>query len=155
MYLPDGIELVYDNNISAYALGVGALSSNKHIAFAEFTDDKFYRVLCYSISNTAFSAKEGQVLVAILKVSDNMCVGSYPVLLKNIEITKADGFNSPFLESYESTINITEPSATQVIETKETSSKLKGIYNIAGQKVNSLHEGQIGIKDGIKIVKSK
>lgn len=155
MYLPDGVELVYDNNKSAYAMGVGALSNNKHIAIAELADDQYYRVLCYSTNNSAFSAKDGQVLVAKLKVSDYVSAGSYPVILKNIEITKANGFNSPFVESLESTINIMDPSAIQEIEANDPSNTLKGTYTIAGQKVNSLHEGQIGIKDGIKIVKSK
>lgn len=155
MYLPDGVELVYDNNNSAYALGVGALSNKKHIVVAELADGQYYRVLCYSINNSAFSAKEGQALVAKLKVSGDVSAGTYPVVLKNIEITKADGFNSPFVESLESTINIMDPAAIQEIEVNAPSNTLKGTYTIAGQKVNSLHEGQIGIKDGIKIVKSK
>lgn len=156
LVLPEGVEIVWDKDYDDYALEVGSLTTYRaHTIKAKIQPDGSYRVLCSNTDNKTFKGRQGEVAVMTLKTT-TATAGTYPLILKNIEITKEGGLNSPRVALYETSMTISSSTGvedvTEEAEAAENTAKRKGIYNLAGQQVNKLHLGELGIQDGIKVI---
>ncbi len=80
------------------------VSGNKHIVSAASRKDGSCRVLCYSLQNTGFTSSNGSAAEIRVKVGSTVAAGSYPVVLKNVEITTAGGLKVERLKTVTTTL---------------------------------------------------
>ena len=89
--LPEGIEVVTDDDYYLIDLG-SRTNTRKHVSpEASVQEDGSLRVLTYSNKNELFKGESGDVLVITVKAADNLDDGCYELKLKNIVLSRADG----------------------------------------------------------------
>lgn len=104
MVLPDGVEIAWNTSYNDYAIEVGSLTTYRaHTIKAKKQADGSYRILCGNADNKTFTGHQGEVAIITLKIS-TATPGTYPLILKNIEIAKEGGINSPKVSQYEASL---------------------------------------------------
>lgn len=113
LVLPDGITIARD----ADGRGLVRLSTERTTASrtdlfrcAEQTDGSM-RVLCGSTTNECFSGTEGEVCTVELNIAEDMVEGDYPIILKNIVLSKLDGSTAKH-DRIESTLTVSNAVVT-------------------------------------------
>ena len=95
VYLPDGVtaawELDEDGNRS-YLMGVneGRTTTQRHALQSAEQPDGCLRILCNSVMNYSISGNEGEVAYLMVDIDPDMEEGTYPLILRNIEVTDAN-----------------------------------------------------------------
>lgn len=91
--LPEGITAVQDEDgFYDITLSTDRTTSAKTNTFdSSLMSDGSIRVLAASTRNYAFSGNDGEVCKIKLNVSEDLPAGDYPIVLKNIELTNAQG----------------------------------------------------------------
>ena len=102
--LPEGITLSGEPS-SAITSG-SVVNVNKHVMMAAQRKDGSCRVLCYSLQNSSLMSSNGSAATIKVKVNPILPTGSYPVVLKNVEITNADGLRVQRMEAVNTTITV-------------------------------------------------
>ncbi|MBP3843484.1 MAG: hypothetical protein J6E29_07615 [Prevotella sp.] len=152
LFLPEG---VYLNSDASKAISGGSLLTKKHVADAAWLKSGACRVICYSLSNEALKQSQGTAAIIHVDVDSKMKPGSYPVVLRNVEIAQANGRKSRRISEVRTTLTIVPNSdlPTDINQVEAISTiQNDGIYNLSGQKVDKLQPGQIGIVKGKKII---
>ena len=92
MYLPDGVSIAMNESGELdVSLNKQRKKANHHLS-AERLENEYYRFVCFSMTNSAFSGQEGPIVDIKLKTDsplpyDKTLTGS----IENIILTKADG----------------------------------------------------------------
>lgn len=91
--LPEGITAEQDEDgFYDITLSTERTTAAKTNTFdSSLMSDGSIRVLAASTRNNAFSGNDGEVCIIKLNVSEDLPAGEYPVILKNIELTNAQG----------------------------------------------------------------
>lgn len=91
--LPEGINAVQDEDgFYDITLSTERTTAAKTNTFdSSLMSDGSIRVLAASTRNYAFSGNDGEVCIIKLNVSEDLPAGDYPIFLKNIELTNAQG----------------------------------------------------------------
>lgn len=91
--LTEGISAVQDEDgFYDITLSTERTTAAKTNTFdSSLMSDGSIRVLAASTRNYAFSGNDGEVCIIKLKVSEDLPAGEYPIILKNIELTNAQG----------------------------------------------------------------
>lgn len=91
--LPEGITAVQDEDgFYDITLSTERTTATKTNTFdSSLMSDGSIRVLAASTRNYAFSGNDGEVCKIKLNVSEDLPAGDYPIILKNIELTNAQG----------------------------------------------------------------
>lgn len=91
--LPEGITAVQDEDgFYDITLSTERTTAAKTNTFdSSLMSDGSIRVLAASTRNYAFSGNDGEVCKIKLNVSEDLPAGEYPIILKNIELTNAQG----------------------------------------------------------------
>ena len=101
VYLPNGVTAAKNEN-GRYQMDVSSeRNTTGQIDYSKCTylqSDDCLRFLCYSSENYTFSDNEGEVAYLIVDIDPNIEEGTYPLILKNIEIT--DGNLNAHLVTY-------------------------------------------------------
>ena len=87
LYLPEGVE-VLKNGEGDYQIDLKRTSASEHSVVARQMEDGALRIVCGSMSGTAFSDNDGEVLA--LQIRCELEKGSYMVGLRNIILTNPD-----------------------------------------------------------------
>lgn len=91
--LPEGITVVQDEDgFYDITLSTERTTAAKTNTFdSSLMSDGSIRVLAASTRNYPFSGNDGEVCIIKLNVSEDLPAGGYPIILKNIELTNAQG----------------------------------------------------------------
>ncbi len=88
LYLPDGMEMTYDeDDIENILLSTARTTERRHEITSQQIAANVWRVICYSKNNSTFEGNEGEVCTITVKPSADMANGSCPVIFKNITTT--------------------------------------------------------------------
>lgn len=82
--LPEGVSAVTDANGQCTASLASRTTAQKHTLMCAPQKDGTVRVLCYSLTNAAFSLTDGEVLNLKLKVASTVSSGVRSITLRNI-----------------------------------------------------------------------
>ena len=85
VYLPSGLEFKSNNN--GYFIENDRIENSKHNLMCAKQDEGFYRILCYSKSNTNIKGNIG-VLFYVTIVANNTFEGKGELIIKDIVLTK-------------------------------------------------------------------
>lgn len=108
LVLPEGITVAEDED----GLPLVALSTERTTAIrtnvfdCNYQADGSLRILCNSTKGIAFSDYDGEVALVTLNISEELTAGDYPITLKNIVITDAQGAYKKKVEATESVLKI-------------------------------------------------
>lgn len=152
LVLPEGISL---SGNTAAAVRKAELETNQHQLVAAWLKSGACRVICYSLSNDQLKKMNGDAALIDIDVDAKLSPGTYPVILRNVEIAQENGQKSKKLSEVQTTITIQNgdvPTIIELTETKENTTD-DATYNLLGQKVKELRRGQIGVKKGKKTIK--
>ena len=150
LYLPTGVTV--DGDVST-AIRKSEMETSSHQIYAAWMKSGACRVICYSSSNTKLKSKEGEVAVIDIKVDGNVQPGTYPVILRNVEIARVDGRASTKLTKIQTSINIENNAPTDILQAGDGQSDGNdATYHLLGQKVKKVRRGQIGIRRGKKTI---
>ena len=151
LYLPAGITLDGDESTAIRKAG---LETSSHQLYAAWMKSGACRVICYSSANTKLKTKEGDAAVIDIKVDSSVKPGTYPIILRSVEIARVDGRASSKVSKVQTSIVIqpenNTPTDIQLAGTDQSSDD--ATYNLLGQKVKKLRRGQIGVKKGKKTI---
>ena len=88
LYLPDGMEMTYDeDDIENILLSTARTTERRHEITSQQIAANVWRIICYSKNNSTFEGNEGEVCTITVKPSADMANGGYPVIFKNITTT--------------------------------------------------------------------
>ena len=147
LYLPEGIEVVNDNE--GYLIGLGSRTDlrNHNRPEAALQRDGSMRVLCYSDKAETFFGHSGDVIRLTLKASDTLSPGTYSLGLKNVELARPDMTNarpqaftaSVSVNGYATGIGSLEAEAERGevydLNGRWVQQPAKGVYVINGKKI--------------------
>lgn len=154
LYLPKGVTLAEEPSL---AISPGSIINVKqHIFDTALLRNGACRVLCYSFQNKGFTSNSGDIASINITVDSNLPNGVYPIILKNVEVTKSNGLQSKKEKEVEALLSITDDDLDDItpVEVDKTIND-KVIYNLMGIRVKKLYPGQIGIINGKKIIVNK
>lgn len=108
LVLPEGITVAEDEDgLPLVALSTERTTPAKTNVFdCDYQADGSLRILCNSTKGIAFTGNDGEVALVTLNISEEMTAGDYPIILKNIVITDAQGTNKKKVEATESVLKI-------------------------------------------------
>ena len=147
--LPEGITLAASPDAAVTSGSI--VNGKKHTMNSATLKSGACRVLCYSLQNSTFQSSHGSVAEIAVKVASTLSAGEYPVVLKNVEITNADGKTSRKLESVTTTLTVSDK-VVGIAEAETPAASNGSLYNVSGQKVQTLRPGQIGVRKGKKVL---
>lgn len=153
LFLPEGVTV---NGKESSAIRKSELETNNHNLYSAWMKSGGCRVICYSLNNTYLKSKEGEAAVIDIKVDGNLAPGTYPVILRNVEMARTNGLSSIKLSEVQTTLTVRDGSVPTEIEMVEAEADAGGAtYNLLGQKVKKLRRGQIGIRRGKKVIEKE
>lgn len=153
LYLPNGITMDGDESV---AIRKGGMTTGQHQLSAAWMKNGACRVICYSLDNSKLKSKLGDAAVIDIKISGNLQPGTYPVILRNVEMARIDGKASTKFSKVQTSLIVqpegSVPTDIEMAETEEGTTN-DATYNLLGQKVKKLRRGQIGVRKGKKTIK--
>ena len=154
LILPAGITL---NGDESSAIRKGELGTTSHQLDAAWLKSGACRVICYSTNNAKLKLQEGDAAVIDIKVDASVKAGTYPVVLRNVEIARINGYTSFKLGKVQTSITVAPKSdiPTGIEQAGTDQSGDDATYNVLGQKVKKLRRGQIGIRRGKKVIENE
>lgn len=151
LFLPEGVTLAEESSL---AISPGSIIDVKqHIFDTAILRNGACRVLCYSFQNKSFTLNSGDIASIKIIVDSNLPNGIYPIILKNVEVTRSNGLQCKKENEIEGLLSITDEDLDDItpVEVDKTINN-RVIYNLMGIRVKKLYPGQIGIIDGKKII---
>lgn len=148
VYLPSGLEFKSNNN--GYFIENDRIENSKHNLMCAKQDEGFYRILCYSKSNTNIKGNIG-VLFYVTIVANNTFEGKGELIIKDIVLTKDDGteYNpkqtTAIVHDYMTSVDVT-------LADVDTNAEYYNLQGVKVAKVN-LTQGIYIKKKGGKAVK--
>ena len=117
MYLPEGITVAKSNKGKIQ----GSLNEDRlpdedehTLTFSEQPDGAI-RFLCSSQYDETFTGNDGEIVILKVNVADDVTIGDYSILLKNIKLTETDISKFYTTEQIESTVTVEYGEATAII----------------------------------------
>lgn len=103
LYLPNGVSVARgDDGLPLVTLSEERTTTRHTDYFnSAFTEDGALRVLCTSTGGYAFYGDDGEVAKIVVDVPEDMALGEYSLVLRNITVTdiSSDGYDTDYLES--------------------------------------------------------
>lgn len=103
IYLPTGMSFATDEDglYTTYLSTERTTSAKTNYFDAIVQPDGALRILCSSTKGYAFSGSDGEVATIGINIEDNVKDGTYPILLKNIEMSDMDAnpYKVPMIQS--------------------------------------------------------
>jgi hypothetical protein len=148
LYLPQGIEIVYDAEEEEYAVALSDLHHKKHACeVTKASDGAMMLVMSGGTKTYEMSGNSGDLCAITLKAADTFS-GSATVDVKKIRISDKSGVA---YSQDDASFTITE-GGTDGISSINADEQFGGaIYNLAGQKVSKAQKG-VFIQNGRKVV---
>ncbi len=148
LYLPEGMEVVNDNE--GYLIGLGSRTDlrNHNRPEAALQKDGAVRVLCYSDKAETFFGHSGDVMKLTLKASDTLSPGIYSLGLKNVELARPDMTND---RPQASTASVSVNGNATGIGSLEAEAERGAIYDMNGRPVQQPAKG-VYIINGKKVM---
>ena len=148
--LPAGVTI--DGDVSG-AIRKSELETSNHQLYAAWMKSGACRVICYSSGNDKLKSRDGEAAVIDINVDASVKPGTYPIILRNVEIARVDGKASSKLSKVQTTLTVQTADIPTDIQTAGTGERTDdATYNVLGQKVKKLRRGQIGIRRGKKTI---
>lgn len=109
LYLPEGISVNKDSQgfYDVYLSNERTTSAKTNIFDCALQTDGSLRIICSSTKSFAFSGNSGEVATVVLQLSENLNVGDYPVILRNIVISDKNS-NTYEVDCVKSTLTIAD-----------------------------------------------
>lgn len=98
--LPAGATVV-DNS-----LALSTIRCSDHVIASNILSDGSYRVLCYSLQNTAMTGTSGAVATFQIALEDSMEAGDYTLSVKNAELVDANSIAKIVADAIESGLTV-------------------------------------------------
>ena len=148
LYLPEGIEVVNDNE--GYLIGLGSRTDlrNHNRPEAALQRDGAVRVLCYSDKSETFFGHSGDVIRLTLKASDTLSPGTYSIGLKNVELARPDMTND---RPQASTASVSVNGYATGIGSLDAEMERGEVYDLNGRRVLQPAKG-VYVINGKKII---
>ena len=147
LYLPEGIEIVYDDDEEEYAITLSELHKKKHACAVQTTKDGAKMLVMTAGTETVeMKANSGDLCTITLKAADTFS-GSKPVDVKKIRIS--DKAAKSYSQD-DTSFTITAGGADGISSISAADNNAP-VYNLAGQKVNNAQKG-VYIQNGKKVV---
>ncbi len=148
LYLPEGIEVVNDNE--GYLIGLGSRTDlrNHNRPEAALQRDGSVRVLCYSDKAETFFGHSGDVMRLTLKASDTLSPGIYSLGLKNVELARPNMTNDRLQAS---TASVSVNGYATGIGSLEAEMERGEVYDLNGRRVQQPAKG-VYVINGKKII---
>ena len=150
LYLPDGVSFVLDEDgfPESYLSTERTTTRKTNNYDSAIQADGSLRVFAYSTNGSTIKDNDGEVWLVKVKISEQMTMGDYPIILKEEAISKTDGKSINIETSIETTLTITDVDAIESISTNVVSGPS---YNLRGQRVTGPQKG-VNIIGGKKVV---
>ena len=148
LYLPEGIEIVYDDDEEEYAITLSELHKKKHACAVQTTKDGAKMLVMTAGTETVeMKANSGDLCTITLKAADTFS-GSATVDVKKIRIS--DKAAKSYSQD-DTSFTITASGSADGISSISAADNNAPVYNLAGQKVNNAQKG-VYIQNGKKVV---
>lgn len=147
LYLPQGIEIVYDDDEEEYAITLSELHKKKHTCAVKTTKDGAKQLVMTAGTETVeMKGNSGDLCTITLKAADTFS-GSATVDVKTIRIS--DKAAKSYSQD-DTSFTITAGGADGISSISAADNNAP-VYNLAGQKVNNAQKG-VYIQNGKKVV---
>ena len=148
LYLPEGMEVVNDND--GYLIGLGSRTDlrNHNRPEAALQRDGAVRVLCYSDKAETFFGHSGDVMRLMLKASDTLSPGIYSIGMKNVELARPNMTNDRLQAS---TASVSVNGYATGIGSLDAEMERGEVYDMNGRRVLQPAKG-VYVINGKKII---
>ncbi|MBQ8227301.1 MAG: leucine-rich repeat protein, partial [Bacteroidaceae bacterium] len=148
LYLPEGMEVVNDND--GYLIGLGSRTDLRthNRPEAALQKDGAVRVLCYSDKAETFFGHSGDVIRLTLKASETLSPGIYSLGLKNVELARPDMTNDHLQAS---TASVSVNGYATGIGSLDAEMERGEVYDLNGRRVLQPGKG-VYILNGKKVI---
>jgi len=150
LYLPDGVTAkVNQKGRIVCSLSTGRLEDDdEHTLVATIQDDGSVRFLCGSLNEECFNGNDGEVATLTVTVADDMPIGTYPIILKEMVLNETNYSIHYDTDEVVSSITINGTTGINAIANPKTSAD---IYSVSGQRVSKPGKG-IYVVDGRNVI---
>ena len=118
LVLPEGLS-VAKNDAGSLKASLNTERATSHTLGSSDLGNRTYRFIAYSLSNTAISGTEGDLVYITVKADANVSTGNFQAKLTNV-VLSANATNQFFLDDMTFQISITAPSTPDTPETPDT-----------------------------------
>ena len=145
--LPDGIEVVCDDEGFDIGLGSRTTYGRHNVPVAAMLADGSLRVICYSGNGDNFIGKSGGVMSIAVRAADDIADGLYDLSIGNAELARA---NATACRQGATSSTITVGSGFTNIVSMPAGSEVSGIYDLMGRRIEKITAPGVYVIDGKK-----
>ena len=151
LQLPEGIEVVYDEDEEYYLVDAGSRLKRSYVVDSNKFDNGIFRVLAYSQKNEPVKGTSGDIVKITLKAADTLADGIYTLNFMETTLTKDVEGNSVSVYPENTSCAVSVGNATG-IEAVDAAGKRQVIYDLMGRPTNAKQRG-VYIINNQKVVK--
>ena len=149
LYLPEGIEVLSDEDGYYLDLGSRTTSRKHNMPTGAIMDDGAFRIICYSDKGKEFDGESGDVIIITLKAATDLADGTYELAIKNVELVRLDETSNKPADTV-AAIKV-GTGITGIEEVLGEDGAVKEAFDLQGRKVETLSKG-IYVVNGKKVL---